>query len=228
MRGKPSGSCNAKSSSIEARFHKHKDLEPRREPTRSLRRLGEDCTDGQSTSQGVEGVPRCWALLWGTKITWPDIWKQWRTSNASCWSAYLGSKTCRVHGCCCCTVHQHGELKGPFSVPKRHVRIRRMMKVRVPLFHSASGSSTARHCPRNCNSAVISGRGGPQCIQNAHTCILGRTDCLGMIRQRHPDVAAQLVLHREGHPHTPRPVQQGPSEESRDLNLHRGKLSRMV
>ena len=28
-------------------------------------------------------------------------------------------------------------------------------------------------------------------------------DCLGMIRQRHPDVAAQLVLQLEGHPHTP-------------------------
>ena len=28
-------------------------------------------------------------------------------------------------------------------------------------------------------------------------------DCLGMIRQRHPDVAAQLVRQLEGHPHTP-------------------------
>ena len=54
-------------------------------------------------------------------------------------------------------------------------------------------------------------------------------DCLGMIRQRHPDVAAQLVLNLEGHLHwRPPPVQQGPSEESRDLNLHRGKLSHGV
>ena len=58
------------------------DLEPPKEPTRSLRRLGEDCTDGHSTSQGV-GVPaahsgtrhQCWALLWAGRLRGPTSGK---------------------------------------------------------------------------------------------------------------------------------------------------------
>ena len=40
--------------------------------------------------------------------------------------------------------------------PRRHVRIRgrRSRFVELPLFHCASGSSTARHCPRNYSATV--------------------------------------------------------------------------
>ena len=87
-----------------------------REPTRSLRHLGENCTDGQSTSQVWRGseLP---TVERGTKITWPDIWKQLRTSNASCWSAYPGSKMCTMHGCCC-TTHQHGRTTSSIQCPR--------------------------------------------------------------------------------------------------------------
>ena len=41
-------------------------------------------------------------------------------SNASCWSAYPGLKTCRVHGCCCCrTVHQHGRITSSVQCSKK-------------------------------------------------------------------------------------------------------------
>ena len=57
-------------------------------------------------------------------------------------------------------------------------------------------------------------------------------DSLGMIHQRHPDVAAQLVHQLEGHPDTPSlqaaalQSQRGPSAESGVLKFPRGQRSR--
>ena len=45
----------------------------------------------------------------------------------------------------------------------------------MPLFHSGSGSSTVRQCPRTYHSAAVSGGSWfPQCIPIAHTGILGK------------------------------------------------------
>ena len=140
-------------------------------------------------------------------------------ANASYWSAYPGSETCRVCGCCCCTAHQHV----PFTAPKRHVGIfGRRMKVcggaSVPFCKWIQHSQTEKLPQCHC----LWGSGSPQCI-------LGQLGCLGVIRQRHPDVVAQSVRQVGRVSHTPSlEAAASASEESRDLIFHRGKLLRMV
>ena len=77
---------------------------------------------------------------------------------------------------------------------------------------------------------VVGRSGSPQCPKDTYPSVLGELGrLLAMIRQRHPDVAVQLVHQLEGHPDTP--CLQAAADAARSLQLvvlchHRQRHSR--
>ena len=153
----------------------------------------------------------------------------------SCWSAYPGSTTSRAHGCCCCTANQHVQTTSSAQCPQTP----------LPDFAAANDAGLWRCLcsilqldPAQPDSiretaTVPLSLGGLGLRSASRTRVSASADCLGMIHKRHPNVAARLDSSTTWKDIQTRQVCRpllappGPSMESRDFNLRRGKHSPM-